>query len=213
MTALSSKQAFYAGMATGAGLMGSLWGGTAAWGRARRRALWARPRVELSSAKATNGQLKKLDLPPKADAVKKLQMPPKPVKPIPVLKPVSAATLSTTLAKGPVSVRTTTGPFVTNGYRVLDQNGAPTGLAVTPAVGQDEQGRNTENRTAWGLTHVPTGALISAGFESPEAAQVLAGKLAHLRWTEPSVPPEDVAQARRLVQQAMTSTGSPVAPG
>jgi hypothetical protein len=84
---------------------------------------------------------------------------------------------------------------------VLKPDGSATGLAITPQVGQDEAGQNVADRSAWGVTHLPTGALISGAHPSPEAAQKLAGQLAGLRWTQTLVPAEDVATARRIVER------------
>lgn len=154
------------------------------------------------NGKTSSPATQKLKTPPKSalkPKPKKLAMPPKtqtPARPIPTL---TKSLPQTRLEKGPVSVQTGSGPFVTNGYHVLTEDSAATGLAVTPQVGQDEQGQHTENRTVWGVTHLPSGALIGGGHANPEAAHDLAKKLAHLRWTEQAVPAEDVAQARRIV--------------
>lgn len=210
---LSSKQAFYTGLATGAGLTAGLGGGLYGLARYRRSRLWQGkgllpaklPVLSASSSGQADGsrRLKKLEIPPKADLPlpKKLKMPAKSTGEIPTLPPASAKSPQTTLEEEAVSVQTNSGPFLTQGYRVLQSDGTATGLAITPQVGQDGAGQSVEKRSAWGVTHLSTGALISGAHPSPEAAQALAGKLAGLRWTQAVVPAADVATARKIVER------------
>lgn len=91
-----------------------------------------------------------------------------------------------------------------NGYVVLRENGADTGLAVTPALRVTGDGGVEEDTQRWWLTHIPSGKHIpgAGAYGQKEEAELLAGVLAQIDWTRD----EDELTADEIRQVAATVT-------
>jgi hypothetical protein len=203
---LSSKQAFYTGVAVGASGTG-----VGALALARRHQLARLLGLGPKPISAPRQAIAR----PKAKSVPGLSgSPAKPgSKPIPGLaatapKPKPIPSLATgdppqtKLQAAPIQMRDSQGQLVTsqNSHRVVRPDGAETGLAITPYLEQKD-GRTVESKTTWGVTHTGTGALIEGPFESVAQAQGLATALAPLRWTKTPLPQADMDRARALIEQ------------
>ena len=91
-------------------------------------------------------------------------------------------------------------PFVAkNSYRVVRDDGADTGLAITPYLEQRE-GQTVPKKDAWSVTHAGSGALVDGPHDSLEQAQGLATKLSALPWTG-SMSKTNIAQAKRIIRE------------
>jgi hypothetical protein len=124
-------------------------------------------------------------------------------KTLPVLP---AKPLETVLELTPIQVQTGSGqPFTPRtSYRVTRSDGTDTGLAITPYIGEDPQGQPLEDDKAWGVTHTSSGALISGPYESVSKAQDLATRLSRLRWAAPTIPGDDIEQAKQIIDEYHT---------
>jgi len=123
-------------------------------------------------------------------------------KPIPVL-----ATPPTKLQAASIQVQTSAGkPFVAkNSYRVVRDDGADTGLAITPYLEQ-RAGQAVPKKDAWSVTHAGSGALVDGPHNSLEQAQGLATKLSALPWTG-SMSKTNIAQAKRMISEYRRQVG------
>jgi len=221
---LSSKQAFFTGLAVGAS--GTGLGALLVTNRQRVASLLQRtksPRQALavtSKPQSVNGspRMKKQPKPiPALTAKSKGRSKPKPIpgltkgsssrsaaKPIPVL-----ATSPTTLQAATVEMKTGNGePFLAkNSYRVVRADGSDTGLAVTPYLEAGQaNGKPAVKADAWGVTHTGSGALVDGPYDSAGQAQELATKLSNLSWTG-TMSKQEVGQAQRIVQAHRKSMG------
>jgi hypothetical protein len=203
---LSSKQAFYTGVAVGASGTG-----VGALALARRhqlaRLLGLGPKP-ISAPRQAIARPKPKPVPGLAETSPKRG--PKPIpglkqtttkpKPVPSLTPSDPP--QTQLQAAPIRMRDSEGQLVTSqhSYRVVRPDGTETGLALTPYLEQKD-GQTVESETAWGVTHTGTGALIEGPFESIAQAQGLATILSPLRWTKTPLPRADVDRARELSEQ------------
>lgn len=221
---LSSKQAFFTGLAVGAS--GTGLGALLVTNRQRIANLLQRtksPRQALTltgKSQPGNGAARMKKQPksiPVMTAKSKDRSKPKPIpglttgsssrsaaKPIPVL-----ATSPTTLQAAAVEMKTGSGePFLAkNSYRVVRADGSDTGLAVTPYLEAGQtNGKSAVKADAWGVTHTNSGALVDGPYDSAEQAQELATKLSNLSWTG-TMSKQEVGQAQRIVQAHRKSLG------
>ena len=209
---LSSKQAFYAGVAVGASGTGA--GALAlAWRQQLARLLGLGPKT-ITAPRQAIARPKPKPLPGLSGAPAKRS--PKSIpglaasaskpKPIPTL--ATGDPPQTKLQAAPIRMRDSQGQLVTsqNSYRVVGPDGTKTGLAITPYLEQKD-GQTVESETAWGVTHTGTGALLEGPFESVAQAQGLATALSPLRWTTTPLPRADVDQARELIEQYRQAPG------
>jgi hypothetical protein len=219
---LSSKQAFFTGLAIGAS--GTGLGALAVVNRQRLTDLLQRakaPRQALAVSRPSgsgNGTTPAKKQPKPIPALAAGKSRPTPIpgltksgssrlspKPIPVL-----ATSPTTLQAAAVEIKTGGGGesyLAQNSYRVVRADGSDTGLAVTPYLKSGQPAGQTE---AWGVTHTGSGALVDGPYASVDQAQALATKLSNLAWTGP-LSKQEIGQAHRIVQahrQSMAG-GSP----
>lgn len=221
---LSSKQAFFTGLAVGAS--GAGLGATVIANRQRIASLFQRARAP-RQALAVSSQFGPANGTPRA---KKQPKPipalaagsggkskPKPIpgltksgssrstaKPIPVL-----ATSPTTLQAAAVKMKTGSGePFLAkNSYRVVRADGSDTGLAVTPYLEAGQaNGKPAVKADVWGITHTNSGALVDGPYGNIDQAQELATKLSNLSWTG-TMSKQEVGQAQRVVQAHRKSMG------
>jgi hypothetical protein len=215
---LSSKQAFFAGMAVGASGTGL---GAFLVARRQRIAKVFRGRQQASGSGRQSGpkptpkpipglaagspaRSKPKPIPGLADAPA-AKSKPKPIpglsqrKPLPTLS--DAAASQTKLQAAPVRVLGRDGQALTlqNSYRVVRPDGSDTGLAITPHLEQGDKGQTVERQAAWSVTHAGSGALIDGPYPTIAQAQGLATELATLRWTASSVPKADVDRAKALI--------------
>ncbi len=202
---LTSKQAFFAGMAVGAS--GTGLGAMLVSGRQRLANLFGRkqsPRqaaVGPSKSSSSSGSSRAKAKPIPALAAGRQAKPIPGVaksgqkKTIPVL-----ATPDTTLQAASVQMQTNTGqPFVAqNSYRVLQADGTNSGLALTPYLAQNK-GQAVPQKGAWSVTHAGSGALIDGPHPNLKQAQGLASKLSTLPWTG-SLSKADITQAKRIIK-------------
>ena len=218
---LSSKQAFFTGLAIGAS--GTGLGALLVTNRQRVANLLQRtksPRQALavtSKPQPGNGVPRTKKQPKPIPALAAGKSKPKPIpgltkgsasrsaaKPIPVL-----ATSPTTLQAAAVEMKTGNGkPFLAkNSYRVVRADGSDTGLAITPYLeaGQAD-GKSAVKADTWGVTHTGSGALVDGPYDNIEQAQELATKLSNLSWTG-TMPKQEVGQAQRIVQAHRKSMG------
>lgn len=217
LSQISSKQAFFTGLAVGAS--GTGLGALLVANRQRITNLFQRsnsPRQALAltgKPQLGNGtaRMKKQPKPIPALAIKSEgRSKPKPIpglvksgstalisKPIPVL-----ATSPTTLQASAVEMKTGSGePFLAkNSYRVVRADGSDTGLAVTPYLESGQaNGKPAVKADAWGVTHTGSGALVDGPYDNIEQAQELATKLSNLSWIG-TMSKQEVGQAQRIVQ-------------
>ena len=214
---LSSKQAFFTGLAVGAS--GTGLGATVIANRQRIASLFQRAKVP-RQALAVSSQFGPANETPRG---KKQPKPipalaagsggkskPKPIpgltkggsarstaKPIPVL-----ATSPTTLQATPVEMKTGSGePYLAqNSYRVVRDDGSDTGLAITPYLDSGQaNGKPAVKADAWGVTHTGSGALVDGPYDNIDQAQELATKLSNLSWSR-AMSKQEVGQAQRIVQ-------------
>ena len=214
---LSSKQAFFTGLAVGAS--GTGLGAVLVANRQRIANLFQRPKSP-RQAMAVSGQLQPANGTPRA---KKQPKPipalaagngdkskPKPIpgltkgssprsaaKPIPVL-----ATSPTTLQAAAVEMKTgnDTPYLAQNSYRVMRADGSDTGLAITPYLESGQtNGKTAAKGDAWGVTHTGSGALVDGPYDNIGQAQELATKLSNMSWTG-AMSKQEVGQAQRIVQ-------------
>lgn len=212
---LSSKQAFFTGLAVG--VSGTGLGAVLVANRQRMANLFRqsqKPRQAVAVAgkrQPANGspRLKKQAKPIPALAARSERK----SKPIPALtKSDSArstpksipvlATSPTTLQPATVEMKTGSGkPFLAqNSYRVVRADGSDTGLAVTPYLESGQtNGKSAVKADAWGVTHTGSGALVDGPYDSVDQAQALATKLSNLSWTG-TMSKQEVGQAQRIVQ-------------
>jgi hypothetical protein len=119
-------------------------------------------------------------------------------------KPIPALAATTRLKAAPIQMQTGDGqPFLAeNGYRVVRPDGSDTGLAITPYLEQGGEGKQpVERPKCWGVTHTGTGALVDGPYDSLEQAQGLATKLAPLPWTTgTAMPKADMTRVKRLIK-------------
>jgi len=213
---LSSKQAFFAGMAVGASGTGL---GAFLVAKRQRIANVFRGRQQASGpgpqsrpkptpkpvpglAAGSPARSKPKPIPGLADAS---AAKPKPIpglskrQPLPTLSDASAS--QTKLQAGPVQVLGRDGQAFTvqNSYRVVRPDGSDTGLAITPHLEQGDKGQTVERADAWSVTHAGSGALIDGPYPTIAQAQGLATELSALRWTASSVPKADVDRAKALI--------------
>ncbi|MCB0014197.1 MAG: hypothetical protein KDE34_19930 [Anaerolineales bacterium] len=214
---MSSKQAFFTGLAVGAS--GTGLGALLVTNRQRLTNLLQRtkaPRQALavnSQSGPANGtpRVKKQPKPiPALAAGSGGKSQPKPIpgltksgssrstaKPIPVL-----ATSPTTLQAAAVEMKTGSDePYLAqNSYRVVRADGSDTGLAVTPYLDPGQaNGKPAVKADAWGVTHTGSGALVDGPYDNIEQAQELATKLSNLSWSG-AMSMQEVSQAQRIVQ-------------
>ena len=214
---LSSKQAFFTGLAVGAS--GTGLGAVMVANRQRIASLFQRaktPRQAIAVSgklQLANGtpQAKKQSKPiPALAAGNRGKSKPKPIpgltkgspsrstaKPIPVL-----ATSPTTLQAAAVEMKTGSGePFLAKkSYRVVRADGNDTGLAVTPYLDSTQaNGKPAVKANTWGVTHTGSGALVDGPYDNIDQAQELATKLSNLSWTR-VMSKQEVGQAQRIVQ-------------
>lgn len=211
---LSSKQAFFTGLAVGAS--GTGLGVAVIANRQRLTGLLQRAKTP-RQAIAMSGKLQLANETPRG---KKQPKPipalvagkpkPKPIpgltksgsnrstaKPIPVL-----ATSPTTLQAAAVEMKTGSGePYLAqNSYRVVRADGSDTGLAVTPYLDSGQaNGKPAVKADAWGVTHTGSGALVDGPYDNIDQAQELATKLSNLSWTG-AMSKQEIGQAQRIVQ-------------
>ena len=226
---LSSKQAFFAGMAIGASGTGL---GAFLVAKRQRLANFFRGRQQASGpgrqsrpkptpkpipglAAGSPARSKPKPIPGLADA-SAAKPKPKPIpglskrQPLPTLRAEpqdealsDASASQTKLQAGPVQVLGRDGQAFTvqNSYRVVRPDGSDTGLAITPHLEQGDKGQTVERPDAWSVTHAGSGALIDGPYPTIAQAQGLATELAALRWTASSVPKADVDRAKALIGQ------------
>jgi hypothetical protein len=224
---LAGKRSFYAGVAVGAAGSGALALALSKI-RPRRGAVLAAPRPVIigagaaprpSPARPGSNTVKGKRANPKpipmsgAAPTRGTRANPKPIpmsgaapargaqanpRPIPVL---AGAAPATKLQPAAIRVKDDTGQFFTavSSFRVLRPDGADTGLAITPALRQDEAGQITPDTETWHLTHAGSGLLIGGPYRAVSQAHGLARKLAGLDWTQPALPPADLARAQALI--------------
>jgi hypothetical protein len=217
---LSSKQAFFAGMAVGASGTGL---GAFLVAKRQRIANFFRDRQPARGpgrqsrpkptpkpipglAAGSPARSKPKPIPGLADA-SAAKPKPKPIpglskrQPLPTLSGTSAS--QTKLQAGPVQVLGRDGQAFTvqNSYRVVRPDGSDTGLAITRHLEQDDKGQTVERPDAWSVTHAGSGALIDGPYPTIAQAQGLATELSALRWTASSVPKADVDRAKALIGQ------------
>jgi hypothetical protein len=205
---LNSKQAFYAGLALGAASAGA--GAVAVakrhhFGRVYKKLRGGSNPLAKTALPSPGGRFqatpaKSVSKTGRARELRPIKPIPKPEpKPIPAL---ARASQETKLKKAPIRMRVGAGgeTFTSPGsYRVVRPDGSDTGLAITPAVSQGENGP-VEQPGQWGLTHTGTGALISGPYDGLSKVQHLASQLSGLRWTEPKVPKSDVLKAKGIIK-------------
>jgi len=213
---LSSKQAFFAGMAVGASGTGlgaflvakrqriaNLFRGRQqASGPGRQSRPKPTPKPIPGLAAGSPARSKPKPIPGLADAP---AAKPKPIpglskrQPLPTLSGASAS--QTKLQAAPVQVLGRDGKAFTvqNSYRVVRPDGSDTGLAITPHLEQGDKGQTVERPDAWSVTHAGSGALIDGPYPTIAQAQGLATELSALRWTASSVPKADVDRAKALI--------------
>jgi hypothetical protein len=216
LSQLSSKQAFFTGLAVG-GASGTGLGAVVMANRQRIAGLFrgnSQPRQAVpvsDKSQPANGATRTKSKPKPIPALASgspTKPKPKPIpgvpksrmanskpRPIPVL-----ATPPTKLQAASIQVQTSGGkPFVAkNSYRVVRDDGADTGLAITPYLEQRE-GQNVPKKDAWSVTHAGSGALVDGPHDSLEQAQGLATKLSALPWTG-SMSKTHIAQAKRIIR-------------
>ncbi len=197
---LSSKQAFYAGVVIGAGGTG-----LGVFSVAKRRNIaniFKRGRgptpvalVGGAPSRAGSSQPKKRPVKPTAGRSKPKPVPAKPI-------PAKPAQPQTKLQAASIQVRNAAGNVfpAPSSYVLLRPDGTETGLAITPRMKQTEAGQLVEDTTAWSVTHAGSGALIGGPYDSVARSQALATQLSPLRWTESTVPREDVLKAQQIIQ-------------
>jgi hypothetical protein len=93
-------------------------------------------------------------------------------------------------------------------YRVLRPDGTRTGLAVTPRLKPGPDDRVIEDKGAWGVTDVRTGAWLGGPYDSISRAQGLASRLSSLKWTAATLPPADREKAQNIIREYQGSPGS-----
>lgn len=214
---LSSKQAFFTGLAVG--VSGTGLGAVLVANRQRMANLFRqsqKPRQAVAVAgkrQPANGspRLKKQakSIPALAARSERKSKP----KPIPALTKSNSAgstpksipvlaTSPTTLQPAVVQMKIGSGkPFLAqNSYRVVRADGSDTGLAVTPYLESGQtNGKPAVKADAWGVTHTGSGALVDGPYDSVDQAQALATKLSNLSWTG-TMSKQEVGQAQRIVQ-------------
>jgi hypothetical protein len=211
---LSSKQAFFTGLAVGAS--GTGLGALLVTNRQQIANLFQRvqsPRqaVAMSSQlQPGNGTPQTKNQPKPIPVLAAGKSKPKPIpgltksdsprstaKPIPVL-----ATLPTTLQAAAVEMKTGSGePYLAqNSYRVMRADGSDTGLAVTPYLESGQaNGKPAVKADAWGVTHTGSGALVDGPYDNLDQAQGLATKLSNISWIG-AMSKQEVGQAKRIIQ-------------
>ena len=219
---LSSKQAFFTGLAVGAS--GTGLGAVLVANRQRLAGLFQRAKSP-RQAVAMSGKIQPANGSPRtgkrpkpilAQAAKNESRPkPKPIpgltkggssrstsKSIPLL-----ATSPTTLQAAAVEIKTGNAEPIQakNSYRVLRTDGSDIGLAVTPYLESGQaNGKPTVKADAWGVTHTSSGALVDGPYDSVDQAQELATKLSNLPWTG-AMSKQDIGRAKRILQAYRTS--------
>lgn len=208
---LSNKQAFFAGVAVGASGTGL---GSLAVARRQKlvnffgrltnpqSTLPPRQAVPVIGPSATRSKPKPKPIPNLAQPSSRSKTP-KPIPGLPAQPGTTQTTTQTKLKSAAIQMRDGQGQLYTpqNSYRVLRPDGSDTGLAITPYLEQDQNGRVVEKEEAWGVTHTGTGGLLDGPYPSISQAQGLATELSDLRWTEGRIPQADVAQARQIIDR------------
>ncbi len=119
-----------------------------------------------------------------------------PAKPIPGL---SAPPGQTKLKPASISLLSGRGYEKKEGYEVIREDGAPTGLALTPYAGQTGEADGSGEQ--WGVTHIRTGKLIDGPYQDIPQAQALAAKLAPLQWDAKTTPPASLKRAGKVISE------------
>ncbi len=204
---LSSKQAFFAGVATG-GISGASMGALLAtvWQKRKKTPL----QKPISLSRVSKPKPKPKPIPGLSPGVSR----PKPTpglsskpRPIPGLPQVTTPILSgniqlTKLQTAPVRILSDGKLYeIKNSYRVQRADGSDTGLAITSDFEKGEDGQITEKKSVWSVTHIGTGTLIDGPFTSLDQAHGLAAELTPLRWTTPALSAADVTKAKKIVEQ------------
>ena len=207
---MSSKQAFYAGVAVGA-----VGAGLSVLGLVKRdaiRSTFSRRNQAVNGRQPSSGPVRQIPVganlsQKRRRSTKKITtLKQKSPRPIPAL---AARSQPTKLQAAPVEMQVGEGQRfkADNSYRVLRQDGSDTGLALTPHLTQkDRTGLTVASDQGWGVTHVGTGALLSGPYQKLSETQELATKLAPLRWTATTVPASDVERAKKIIQKYQAVT-------
>lgn len=200
---MSSKQAFFTGLAVGAS--GAGLGALIVAHRRRLTNLFRGnpPRQAITVAKPTRPKPRPIPGLAEGKSESTRSIPALAGKNRRQAKPIPALAATTRLKAAPVRMQTGEGqPFLAdNGYHVVRPDGSETGLAITPYLEQRGAGGQTmANPNQWGVTHTATGALIDGPYDSLEQAQGLAAKLAPLAWASATMRKADMSRAKRLIK-------------
>ncbi|GIK42126.1 MAG: hypothetical protein BroJett011_59590 [Chloroflexota bacterium] len=159
------------------------------------------PPEAIAAAQAQPGsRANPLQLPPEAiAAAESTQGGRANVKPVPILSPrppetkLQAATLRVQASDKTYTPKTS--------YRVVNLEGKDIGLAITPAIHEDNEGELTALEDAWCVTHTHTGQLISGPYETVSEAHRLASRLSNIPWSAPHLSPKDMMSAQEIIKE------------